>query len=77
MSRAQSLTGLPSFPFMAAELWLAYLEWGVGVEIGVSGAKLLESKAKSLLNYGRTEQISRYSEDNGARFLTVIEGIYK
>ena len=33
-------------------------EWGVGVEVGVSGVKLLTSRAKSLLTCGRTEQIN-------------------
>ena len=40
-------------------------EWGVRVEIGVSGAKLLASRAKSLLTCGRTEQINRYIAVNG------------
>lgn len=30
------------------------------MEIGVSGAQLSASRAESLLNKGRTEQISRY-----------------
>ena len=35
------------------------------MEIGVSGAKLLASRAKSLLTCGRTEQINRYIVVNG------------
>ena len=40
-------------------------EWGVLVGTGVSGAKLLASRAKSLLTCGRTEQINRYIVVNG------------
>lgn len=37
------------------------------MEIGVSGAQLSASRAKSLLNKGRTEQISRYIVGNGSQ----------
>ena len=49
-------------------------EWGVGVEVGVSGVKLLTSRAKSLLTCGRTEQINALWL-MGIRLLTVRDAL--
>ena len=43
------------------------------MEIGVSGAEFSATRAKSLINNGKIEQISRYMQIMGVRFLTVRE----
>lgn len=64
-------TPLP-FAWRQSFVWTAW-EWGVGVEIGVSGAEFSATGAKSLINNERIEQISRYVRIMGVRFLSVGE----